>query len=358
MKTRGPSFKLRFSLSTMYVILTVPSFIGFLAYSYQNNLAIYTSNAEQLLVRNNEEVVDKLTHLLGPISSSAKLIRAQLVENPALFTDPKYIDTLALHLANNPNLTSIFTASTEGVFRQVQNIGGAGTIIADRIPPADAVLAVWKVDRTPSQPVASSQYALYKTKVPVGTISTFEVKNNYDPRNRPFFKSMLKSIAVQPEGTFMQINVPYIAASNKRPTLSVATPIVVNRAFLGMTSHSFTLETIAGFLASIRVSRNSEAFIVDEAGNILVRTIFDEGFTVKDGEFRSRKLSEFAQSPVGQLASDSARETARKGILRFKHGPQGNDYIAKLTPIDNDYNKNWEVLTIAPMSDFLGPLNK
>jgi adenylate cyclase len=339
----------------MYVILTVPSFVGFLAYSYKSNLEIYTTNAEQLLVRHNDEVVDKLNHLLDPISSSAKLIRARLIDDPALFTDPTFVDTLALHLSNNPNLTSIFTASVGGSFRQVQNIA-PGTIIADRIPPADAAVAVWKVDRDPGQTAAVSQYALYKTRLPVQAISNFEVRNNYDPRNRPFFKSMLKGLAAAPAGDFMQINLPYIAASNKRPTLSVATPIVINKNFLGMTSHSFSLETIASFLSNIRVSRNSEAFIVDETGNILVRTKFEEGFTVTNGEFKSRNISEFANTPLSYVAS--ARASNGGKIINFRFGPKQEGYVAKFTPIRNDYNKHWEVLTIAPMSDFLDKLDE
>lgn len=356
MKQRGPSFKLRFSLSTMYLMLTVPSFIGFLVYSYQNNLAIYTSNAEELLGRHNGEVVEKLSHLLGPIGSSARLLRAQLSESPSLFTEPKYVDTLALHLSNNPNLTSVFTASVEGHFRQVQNVGGPASSIANRIPPAGTVLAVWKVDRTSDQERALSEYALFKTKTPRNPIESFEVRNNYDPRSRPFYKAMVKSLAATPEGNFMQINAPYIAASNKLPTLSIATPIVVQGKFLGMTSHSFSLETIAAFLHNMRVSRNSEAFIVDNEGGILVRTNFPEGFSVSDGEFKSRKITDFPNSPLAYVAA--ARAGAKDQILRFKHGPGNASYIAKFTPIPNDFNKQWEVLTIAPMSDFLAPLNE
>jgi adenylate cyclase len=340
----------------MYLMLTVPSFIGFLVYSYQNNHAIYTANAEQLLVRHNGEVVEKLSHLLGPISSSAKLLRAQLSENPSLFTDPKYIDTLALHLSNNPNLTSVFTASVEGHFRQVQNLGNSAVAIADRIPPPGSVLAVWKVDRNSAHEKALSEYTLYKTRTPRNPVGSFEVRNNYDPRSRPFFKAMMKSIEAAPDGDFMQINAPYIAASNKLPTLSIATPIVVQKNFLGMTSHSFSLETIAYFLHGMRVSKNSEAFIVDEAGSILVRTNFPEGFSVKDGEFKLRKISDFPDSPLSYAAS--ARATANHDIMRFKHGPGNASYIAKFTPIPNDFNKQWEVLTIAPMSDFLARLDE
>ncbi|MES2299605.1 MAG: adenylate/guanylate cyclase domain-containing protein [Pseudomonadota bacterium] len=339
----------------MYLILTIPSFIGFLVYSYQNNLAIYRTNAEQQLAHHNDEVADKLANLLDPIDGAAKLIRFQLADNPALFTDPKFIDTLALHLENNPNLVSIFTASAEGAFRQVQNIAAPGMIIADRVPPAGAVLAVWKVDRARNQKVAVSEYSLYKTQVAHDSIAAFEIKNNYDPRSRPFFKSILESLAKAPDGNFTQIDPPYIAASTKKPTLSAATPIVVDKTFLGMTSQSFSLETIAKFLSSIRVSKNSEAFIVDEVGNILVRTKFDEGFTVTNGVFKSRQITDIANSPLSYVAS--ARAGAKETILSFKFGPQHEEYIAKFTPIKNDFNKKWEVLTIAPMNDFLEPLN-
>jgi adenylate cyclase len=357
MKAPGIKFKLRLSLSAIFLILTIPSFIGFLAYSYQNNLKIYEINAKGQLVQHNEEVADKLANLLNPIDDSIKVIRKQLTDDPGLLTNPKFIDTLALHLANNPNLVSIFTASSEGAFRQVISINGPGVVISDRIAPAGSVMAVWKVDRAKNQKEAVSEYAFYKTPEPFDSIGAFEVKNNYDPRTRPFFKSVLEGMVKAPQGNFIQMDPPYIAASSKKPTLSAVTPIVVNNTFLGMHSQSFALETIAKFLSTSRISPNSEAFIIDEAGNILVRTKFDQGFTVEKGlVFKSRKISEFPNTPLAFVSK--ARATAKDHILTFTHGEDKLEYIAKFTPIANNFNKKWEVLTIAPMDDFLEPLNR
>jgi adenylate cyclase len=356
MNIPGISFRLRASLSTIFLILTVPSFISFLVYSYRSNLTIYKATAEESLVQHNELVAEKLANLLDPIDDSIKVLRKQLTDEPNLLTDPKFVDTLALHLANNPNLVSIFTASTEGAFRQVINVRGPNVVIADRIPPAGSMMAVWKVDRARNQKEAASEYAFYKTPEPFDSIGAFEVKNNYDPRSRPFFKGILQHLAATPEGNFIEIDPPYIAVSSKKPTLSLATPVIVSKTFVGMASESFALETIAKFLRSASISKNSEAFIVDAAGDILVRTHFDEGFTVtKAGGFKSRNIAEFAGTPLGYVAH--ARLGAQDKILRFQFGEPRQEYVAKFTPIKNNFKKNWEVLTIAPMDDFLAPLN-
>ncbi len=344
-------FKLRLSLSAIFLILTIPSFIGFLAFSYKSNLEIYKSNAEGLLSQHNNEVADKLANLLNPIDDSIRVIRKQLTDDPGLFTNPKFVESLALHLANNPNLVSIFTASSDGAYRQVNSIVGPKVILADRVAPDGAVMAVWKVDRAKNQVKAVSEYAFYKTMEPFDSIGAFEVPNNYDPRDRPLFKAVVKSMATMPAGNFIQFDPPYIAASTKKPTLSASTPIVVNNVLLGIHSQSFSLDTIAKFLTTSRISPNSEAFIVDEAGNIIVRTKFDQGFTVEKGQFKSRKITDFADSPLSYVAK--ARAGAKDHILHFNFGPDKKEYVAKFTPIENNFNKKWEVLTIAPMADFL-----
>lgn len=356
MKMPAVSFKLRAELSTIFLVLMIPSFVGFLFYSYTNNFAIYKSNAEDTLIKHNEWVAEKLTNLLDPIADSSNVIRKQLADDPNLFTDPRFFETLALHLSNNPNLVSIFTASIDGAFRQVTNVGTPGTIIADRVPPAGSIMATWRVDRSKNQKEAVSEYAFYKTYEVIESVGAFEVKNNYDPRARPFFKSMVERLGSAPDGNFIAIDPPYIAVSSKKLTLSLARPVVVDRTFLGMTSLSFSLETIAKFLSAASISKNSEAFIVDKAGGILVRTRFNEGFTItKAGVFKPRNIAEFADSPLDYVAK--ARASAKDSILTFKSGNPQKEYIAKFTPIENRFGKDWEVLTIAPVDDFLTPLN-
>jgi adenylate cyclase len=351
-------FKLRLSLSVIFLILTIPSFICFLAYSYYNNFAIYKGMANASLVRHNDDVAEKLTNLLNPIDDSIKVIRKQLTDDPALFNNTKFIETLALHLANNANLVSIFTASVDGTYRQVSAIG-PGVILSDRVPPAGSIMAVWKVDRAKNQKEATSEYAFYKTPEPFDSIGAFEVKNNYDPRTRPFYKYILETLTTKPDGNFIQIDPVYIAASTKKPTLSATTPVMLNGALIGWHSQSFALESIAKFLSTSNISDNSEAFIVDETGTILVRTKFDQGFTVEKNNFKSRKLAEFTDTPLSYLAKErlKANEKDRDKIMHFAYGPDKKDYIAKFTPIKNDFGKHWEVLTLAPMEDFLEPLN-
>jgi adenylate cyclase len=364
MKAPGMKFKLRMSLSAIFLILTIPSFIGFLAYSYSNNFDIYKGNADRDLVQHNDDVAEKLTNLLNPIDDSIKVIRKQLTDDPTLFNNTKFIETLALHLANNHNLVSIFTASIDGTYRQVTSVVGPGVILSDRVPPTGSIMAVWKVDRAKNQKEAISEYAFYKTPEPFDSIGAFEVKNNYDPRTRPFYTNILKTMETKPDGNFIQIDPVYIAASSKKPTLSATTPVMLGGALIGWHSQSFALESIAKFLSTSRISSNSEAFIIDETGTILVRTKFDQGFTVEKGTFKPRKLSEFVGTPLPFLAAEhlkmneKGREKDREKIIHFAHGPDKKDYIAKFTPIKNDFGKHWEVMTLAPMEDFLEPLNQ
>lgn len=143
---------------------------------------------------------------------------------------------MLLHLENNPNLVSIFVASEKGSFDQVQNMR-KGMIIANRVPPSGAKFNFWVVDRSnetqatvltapaklaislasaakitqPAKPAGTpvnkpggiptrtrdgtpvnSVFTFFKDRN--AALDTFVVGNNYDPRERPYYKNLAASV--------------------------------------------------------------------------------------------------------------------------------------------------------------------
>ncbi len=360
---RPPSYaiKLRLTISALFMCLILPSFGLVVYYIYKNNYKIYKENASEQITNHNNQTKDKLHALLDPISASLLSMAKQVRDDPQLFDSASVNDTLLLHLENNPNLVSIFLASDKGSFHQVQKMR-EGMIVANRVPPAEANFNFWVVQpglqsSKNTQP-ANSVFTFYKTR-DTAPLDTFVIANNYDPRERPFYKSLASTVAHAPEvlrQRFILLDEPYISGSTSRPTMTVSTPVYTDEKFKGMLGESFELSAISTFLKSIQISQNSETYILDGEGDIVVSTGLDNGYTIDKKKLVKQNVLSADGKAVQQAFQLHASGKNRQ--FEFTHAGTSEIYLAQFTEFPNNYNKKWEVLTLAPVSDFLVGLNE
>ena len=360
-RSRSYAIKLRLTISALFMCLILPSFGLVVYYIYKNNYDIYKENASVQITNHNNQMKDKLLALLDPISDSLLTMAKQVRDEPKLFDNASINDTMLLHLENNPNLVSIFLASDKGSFHQVQKMR-EGMIVADRVPPTGANFNFWVVERS-QQPSkikepANSVFTFYKTR-DAGPVDTFVIPNNYDPRERPFYKSLSATVARTPEALrqrFILLDEPYISGSTSRPTMTVSTPIYADDKFKGMLGESFELTAISSFLKSIQISKNSETYILDGVGDIVVSTGADNGYTIDKKTLVKKNVLSAEGEAVQQAFKIFATEKTRQ--FQFIHAGTSETYLAQFTEFPNNYNKKWDVLTLAPVSDFLIGLNE
>ncbi len=378
--SRNFAVKLRLSISTLFLCLMLPSFALFIFYVYQTNYEIYKRNAVELITAHNVQTSAKLVALLDPIGDSLLVLAKQVHDDPRLFESASFHDTMLLHLDNSPDLVSVFLASDKGSFHQVQRIR-EGMIVANRVPAADVRYNTWVVDRSSAtsgvrkiepatgsgqsralpgalkdQGQARSVFTFYKDLDTV--LDTFSVANNYDARERPFYKELLSSVGAsdnRERQRFVYIGEPYIASSTSQPTINVSTPIFLGKVFSGMVGESFELSTISNFLKSIQISKNCETYVLDTEGNIVVSTGPNNGYKLE----KNALIKQNVLAAVGQTAelAFQIRHSSNQRQFEFKNPVTSEVYLAQFEPFPNSFRKNWEVLTLAPMSDFLVGLN-
>lgn len=372
--------KLRLSISTLFLCLILPSFAVSVLYMYRTNYDIYKRNAAELITTHNVQTSAKLIALLDPIGDSLLTLAKQVRDDPRLFDSNSFHSTMLLQLENNPDLVSIFVASDKGSFHQVQRIR-QGMVVANRVPTAEVSYNTWVVDRSKTaqpgskagsvagssppkvaaglgdgQDAASSVFTFYKDRDTV--VDTFAVKNNYDPRERPFYKALSSSAGTSANiesDRFIYIGEPYIASSTARPTINVSAPIFLGKTFAGMVGESFELATISDFLKSIQISKNCETYILDTEGNIVVSTGPNNGYKLEKNTLVKQNILE-AVGETAELAFQ-IRHSSSQRQFEFKNPVTSEVYLAQFTPFPNSFRKNWEVLTLAPVSDFLVGLN-
>ena len=346
--------KLRLSISTLFLCLMLPSFALFVFYVYQTNYEIYKRNAVELLASHNQQTSAKLLALLNPIGDSLLTLAKQVRDEPKLFDSVSFHDTMLLHLENNPDLVSVFVASEKGSFHQVQRIR-AGMVVANRIPSPEVTHNTWVVDRSKSEKVnnqISSVFTFYKGRNTV--LDSFSVINNYDARERPFYKALSSAAGTSANierDRFINIGEPYLASSTGQPTINVSAPIFLRKEFSGMVGESFELVTISDFLKSIQISKNCEAYVLDTEGNIVVSTGPNSGYKLE----KNTLVKQNVMDAVGQRAelAFKIRHSSSQRQFEFKDPATSGVYLAQFTPFPNNFRKNWEVLTLAPVGDFL-----
>ncbi len=355
--------RLRLSISTLFLCLILPSFALFVAYNYRTNLEIYKSNAVQLITAHNDQTTDKLVALLDPIGDSLLTLAKQVRDDPRLLEGNGFMNTMLLHLENNPNLVSVFVASDRGSMHQVQSMR-EGMIIANRVPPADAKFNFWVVDRAgESQGIArttqkvNSSFHFFKTRDDL--LDTFVVANDYEPRERPFYKDLEMSVAAMPSSEmsrYVHVGEVFISASTHRPTMNLSTPVMVGNKFRGMVGESFELSAISNFLKSIQISKNSETYIVDTGGNIVVSSGENGGHKVEGNALIKQNILAAEGQPARQAFQQYV--ASKEGRFEFRDPRNSEVYLAQVTPFPNAFHKNWVVLTLAPVGDFLNGLRE
>ena len=376
------SMRLRLSIGALFLALILPAFGIFVYYIYETNYDIYKTNAIALINTHNAQISDKLIGLIDPIGDSLLTMVKQVQEDPRLFESSNYHDTMLLHLENNPDLVSVHLASDKGSFRQVQTMR-PGMTFGDRIPPADAKFNFWVVVRSgisksptetdsstnptegensaaPTTPVAeppvNSIFTFYKDAE--NLLATFVIENNFDSREQSFYKNLVKSYN-EPENKdnkrFILVDEPFMSVSTLRPTMTISAPIVYDGAFRGMVGESFELTAISGFLTKIQIGKNSNTYILDTEGNIIVSTGANSGYRIEKNKLIRQNVSEAAGTPLEQAFQirNGSTRNAKRDQFEFTDPDTSEVYLAQFTPFPNNFNKNWEVLTLVPVSDFL-----
>jgi adenylate cyclase len=129
--------RLRPSILTLFVLLTVPVFFTIIAVTYLSNDTIARSNAEELVERFRVEAVEDIRNVFDPIKS---LVRSAAVvgdEQPGFYSDNRSLRYLLSILLHNERIVSVYAGMADGSFRQARRIDP--TVEIQGKPPPDGV---------------------------------------------------------------------------------------------------------------------------------------------------------------------------------------------------------------------------
>ncbi|MCU0761765.1 MAG: ATP-binding protein [Hydrogenophaga sp.] len=186
----------------------------------------------------------------------------------------------------------------------------------------------------------------------------------YDPRKRPWYQLALST----GQRTFTDV---YRSAVKAQFDLTLAHPIfdTDNRTVLGVIAVDMSLARLTDLIRASRISENAVTYLVDGQGLMVASSVDEELSLQVDNRFQRisplQSSDPLVRESYTQLSAQ-VRDTLRRdpGLLRLGNNPGWRQslglgdsrLIALQRPFGQKYNLNWQLIVVAPESDFTQPV--
>ena len=347
--SRAPTasnIRLRPSIVLLFVVLVVPIFTAMLWFTYATNDKMTRSNAKDLMERFRFEATTNTQNLLKPletmVSTAATLASAQ----PMFFRDAASVQYLKDIIAHSETVSSAYVGFDDGTFRMVMRTP-AGLKIQDKVVPSESDYAYRWLDRSVSASPVDTFSFRDKLDKEVGVSQVAAV---YDPRMRDWYKdaAIKKSTA---------LSTPYIFSSSGLPGITIASPFYKEGVLTGVVAVDITLDNLSQFLAARVVSPGAMSLIIDEQEKVIANSNLKEKVKLVDKKVNLKHIGAL-DSDLPALAMVQQVKAVNKDNFTFVHPTTNEEYAISFSSFASDANKRWQILILAPLDDFSGPLKE
>ena len=146
---------------------------------------------------------------------------------------------------------------------------------------------------------------------------------------------------------------PIINADTGEPVISVGWPVHADGTFIGFIGANMTLSSLSMYLRDNRFSAHSLTVIVDDAGRVIAHP--DPAATVRvvGGTTEFARVSDLTDHRIAEALAQ--RQPGGSSLFRFT-ASTGEELSVAAVPFPADFGKSWQVVIVAPTSDFIGDL--
>lgn len=331
-------WRLKPSILTSFVILTVPVFFAIIYVTYTSNDKIARENAQEVIARFKSDAVDGVQREFRAIMSLARAAAALGSEAPDFYEGSKafpYFQSLVQH---SPRIVSAYVGMEDGAFRQTRRIE-ADVPIHDALPPPNAAYAFrWIVPEEVGETL-DHYYFLDADMQPVGGA---DGPTTYDPRVRLWYKSAAES------GDAM-LSDPDVFAALGLIGFTVGAPFYVDGELKGVAAIDLTLDGLGAELHDQAVSPRTLSYILDRQGQVIASSDEETTYANNGKKLELRHIAGLDNTLPAVAFSLRPRDG---GSETFYFSHEGREYVASLSPLAADLGKQWQIFIITPISDF------
>jgi adenylate cyclase len=150
------------------------------------------------------------------------------------------------------------------------------------------------------------------------------------PLTRPWFTE----IAVWPRTSWTE---PYNVFTNT-PGISFSTPIIINDTFIGVAGADLALSGLSRVISDIVVGKTGKAFVLNEAGEIL--------------------LPQTVTGTLPYIIEEAYNQSLKTAQRNFVLNSVDQSFVIEIFNFPLDISTDWTIMTAVPLSDFFDPILK
>lgn len=323
---------LRVSLLTIFITLFVAAMLTLFSVFYFHLSDMVIRAAYLLVDKDTYAIINDLNIHLYPLEGASKF-SAELIENKVLNAeDIEEIQGYTWYLLRKlPLANGVHWSDTNGnfIYSRKENDGSLTTEVI-----------------TPHSRPGHSLYTYYDTNE--NLIKQVSKKDQYDPRARPWFKLAFAS------GKTAWSNVYVYDEHPAHIGITLVTPVYhANKKPHGVFGIDVRLDYLSRYVATQKIGKTGEVFIVDEKGNLIASpqlSSVDPNIYYKDGLITIDEVSK----PYAAAFEQYKKEKQSMFIFNNDHV----DYIASFKKIPSLLEQGWYLGIVDPENDFTRPIRQ
>jgi adenylate cyclase len=331
-------YRIRPTILTLFVLLTVPVFLAIVSITYVSNETIARSNADDLIGRFRGEAVQNIADMLDPIKSLVRSASVVGSQRPDFYADNRSLKYLFSILDHSDKLVSVYVGLQDGSFRQARRMS-PNVEVQDRMPPKDVKYAYRWIDPPGNLPPVDHYLFLNANHDEIGSS---EQETTYDPRPRLWYRKTVQQGQIY-------ITDPDIFATLGLIGFTIADPIKVDGKIVGVAAADMTLNGLSEYLAHSKISPNTTSYILNAQDGVIANSELAKTYTVNDGQVQLRHIASL-ESKLPAIAYNHRPNDSEK-LYYFAY--DGKQYVASYTTLPLDLGSKWQLFIITPLDDFM-----
>jgi adenylate cyclase len=333
------NLRLKPSILTSFIILTVPVFFTIIGVTYLSNDRIARTNARELVERFRVDAIDNIQADFNPIKSLVRSAAAIGDRYPDFYLDDRCFTYFHSVLLHSQRIVSVYVGLNDGAFRQSRRIDPA-VEIAGKLPPEGARFAFRWIVPQPGKPLLDHYLFHTADLKPLGEA---EQVTTYDPRSRLWYRSAAEAHAET-------VSDPDIFATLGLIGFTVAAPFYTDGKLHGVAAIDITLTGLGEYLAERKVSSGTLSYILDHQGRVIAASDLSKTYANVDGKLELTHITSLANELPAIAFSARPRDSEGQFTFTF----EGKDYVASLASLTPEFGKKWQLFIITPLADFTG----
>lgn len=332
------------------------SIVLIIVYTYNNNTNSTFTLAQSFIKSSTTQLKDKINKILISTESMVNLYVPLLVDSDLkkVSKDINFINSVQSMLDANEQISTVYFGTADGLFLEFSSPKMLAPYMARlglKIPESTTTILKEIINNPVIQEGQNeiSDYWYYVRSGKVISEPHMGEKTGYDPRKRNWYINSAKTQNL----VWSDI---YVFTS----TLRGESGITVSKSmydgqgqFRGVFAADISLKSISEFLSKIKISPNSDLYVLNEKKEIVVSSTLKSNVATKGSELIISTAEDLQDKVLIEALKVREKEHEFSSF-----NLDGKDYVAYYDTFSKIFQNDWTAISVSPVDDFVGQVKQ